>query len=101
MNGFRMSLKAGLKTLDSQEHKIQLFFRITETHWLIKIIIAQIMEERSLQQQDILHKIDLLYSKFTTFFKTTFEIEIVVSQVHDEKTDTMALKEDSLGYVDT
>jgi hypothetical protein len=58
--------------------------RINETYWIIKALVTKIIEEKSLQQQDILHKIDLLDRKFIVVCKVIFGIEIVISHIHNE-----------------
>lgn len=76
-------------------------FRISEMYWMTKALIAQIVKERSLQQQVILHKIDFLDSKFEPVFKAVYGVDIVVSQPQHGNNDTMEMKEDSPGSVGT
>jgi hypothetical protein len=51
---------------------------MTKLCWLNKALIAKVGEEKGLQQQAILHKSDLLESKFKAGFKAVFGIDIVV-----------------------
>jgi hypothetical protein len=62
----------------------------------VKALVAEVLKERSLQQQDIFHRIDMLDGKNLAICKATFGIEIVVSQVLDEN-DVVDHKEGSLG----
>jgi len=70
-----------------------------KTYWLVKSMIAQVLDERSIPQQDILHRFELLEGKFEIVCKVVFGIKIVVSQVNEEVGATY-LKEgphDSIG----
>jgi len=50
----------------------------------VKTLIAHVLEERNLQQQDILHSTKLPDRKFEAVCKVVFGIKIVVSQVMEE-----------------
>jgi hypothetical protein len=76
-------------------------FRVIEMYWMTKALIAQVVEERGLQQQAILHKIDLLDSKFEVVFTAVYGVDMVVCQPKNGNSDTMELKEDSPGSLGT
>lgn len=76
-------------------------FRITEMYWMTKALFAQVVEKRNLQQQVILHKIDLLDGKFEAVFKAVYGVDIVVSQPQHGNNNTIEMKEGSPGSVGT
>jgi len=66
----------------------------------VKTLIAQVIEEINLQQQDILHSTKLLDGNFEVVCKGAYRIKIVVSRVTKE-TKVMNHKECSSGSTGT
>jgi hypothetical protein len=68
-----------------------------ELYWFDKGLITQVVEEKGLQQQAIVHKLDLLENKLEAMFKVVFGIDIVVSQPQGNDINEMVALEDIPG----
>lgn len=57
------------------------YFKIIETYWLLKMMVAQALDKNKEEQQEILHTIQIFEGKCDAMSWTDFGIKIIISKM--------------------